>query len=493
MRAYASSLHAWKSLERQEGIKVPHGLVFPLAVVQALGRPHGLEMTAEEHHPAGPAGFDAVFISVLDSRCMVSTAARFRAWGLPLRRRDRSPRDPLIWAGGQGLHNPLPYSEVADLIVVGDAEDPLPLLLAAWERHGNGPAFLAAAAAVPGVYVPSLHDPARDVIAQSVASDISVTLREPISVSLDGTRRLEIARGCKYKCAFCSLGWRAPARENSAAAVIAEIARSPSRMHLQAGDAESHTGIDLIRQALRDHGGTDQGWTGRLDTLFENPDQTVPGQKRYAFGVEGASWRLRRAVGKGYLTDERLIADTLRFYEAVESDGYGRAAWHMISGLPGERPRDILDLIAVIKAIEEGRGRAGGNRKNLAVHWQPFTPLPGTPMQWCAAGSGARRMSSYLDGLRRELKWVKFSQLNGRTDGMAGVCAVLSRSSGERAARLLEALADGPVATAAAEEIAGATAGALDPDAPLPWDFIRAAHDRATLRRAYDAMLARLG
>lgn len=489
MRVYASSLHAWRSLERQEGIKVPHGLVFSLAVVEAIGKPHGLQMAAEEHEPAGPAGYDGVFISVLDSRCMVSTAEHFRTWRMPLRRRDRVPgAHPLVWAGGQGLHNPRPYSEIADLVVVGDAEDPLPALLALWHDHGNSARFLGEAAAVPGVYVPSVHHPARDVITQSVAADISVTLREPVSVSLDGTRRLEIARGCRYKCAFCSLGWRAPVRENGAERVAAEIGRSPRRVHLQAGDAESHSGIGLIREALRDHGGSDQGWTGRLDTLFENPDQTVPGQKRYAFGVEGVSYRLRRAVGKGYLTDERLIADTLRFFAAIEGDRYGRAAWHMISGLPGERPEEALELVRVVQAINQAR--RGMTKRNLAVHWQPFCPLPGTPMQWCPAGHGARRMASMLDGMR--LDWLKFRQAAGRTDGMAGVCTVLSRSAGEPAARLLEALAAGPVTTARAEEITGTLAGQLDPDGPLPWDFIATAHDRGTLRRAYDAMLARL-
>lgn len=490
MRAYASSLHAWKSLEAQEGIRVPHGLVFPLAVVGRIGAPHGLILDAEEHHPEGPAGYDAVFISVLDSRCMAATASRFAAWGLPLRRRDRDPaRHPLVWAGGQGLHAPLPYSEIADLIVVGDAEDPLPALLAAWDGHGSSRRFLAAAAAVPGVYVPSVHDPARDVITQSVSRDIGITLREDISVSLDGTRRLEIARGCRYKCAFCSLGWRAPVRENPAAAVAEEIMRSPRRVHLQAGDAESHTGIDEIRAALRARGGSDQGWTGRLDSLFENPDQTVPGQKRYAFGVEGVSWRLRRAVGKGYLTDERLESDTLRFYAAIEGDSYGRAAWHLISGLPGERPAEVLDLIRVIRRIDEGR--RGMTRRNLAVHWQPFCPLPGTPMQWCPAGHGARSMASRLDGLS-SLAWLKFRQHAGRGDQMAAACTVLSRSAGERAAALMETIAAGPVSVALAEQIGGASAGQLDPDGPLPWDFVGHGHGKAVLRRAYDAMLARL-
>lgn len=488
MKAFASSLHAWKALERQEGIKVPHGLVFPLAVVGAIGRPHGLELAAEEHCPEGPAGSDAVFISVLDSRCMAETARRFRAWGMPLRSRDRAPGMPLVWAGGQGLHNPLPYSSVADLVVIGDAEDPLPELLRLWHSCGNGSRFLREAAAVPGVFVPSVHDPGRDVVAQSVASDIGITLREQVSVSLDGTRRLEIARGCRYKCAFCSLGWRAPARENPAGLVVSEIARSPQRVHLQAGDAESHSGIALIRQALRDRGGSDQGWTGRLDTLFENPDQVIPGQKRYAFGVEGVSWRLRRAVGKGYLTDERLTADTLRFFASVEDDRYGRAAWHLISGLPGERPAEALDLVRVIQAIDAGR--RGTTRRNLALHWQPFCPLPGTPMQWCPAGTGARRMTAMMGGLRCD--WLKLRHLAGRGDGMAGVCTVLSRSSGDRAAALMEALADAPVTVAGAEAITGASAGQLDPDGPLPWDFVAQAHGKAALRRAYDAMLARL-
>ena len=315
MRAFASSLFAWRSIEKQEGIKVPHGLVFPLAVVEAIGAPHGLAFAAEETTPDGPSGFDAIFISVLDSRCMVEAAKHFRAWGVPFRRSDRQPfgRYPLVWCGGQGLHNPLPMAPVFDLCVIGDGEDPLPSLLALWERHGNTRGFLAAAATVPGVFVPSHHDPREVTIEQSVSSDVGITLRNAIDVSHNKTRRIEIARGCRYKCTFCSLGWRTPVRENSAEQIITEIKRSPKLVHLQAGDAESHSGIDEIRTALRAHGGHDQGWTGRLDSLFENPDQTIPGQKRYAFGIEGMSYRLRAAVGKGYLTDERLVDDTCHF------------------------------------------------------------------------------------------------------------------------------------------------------------------------------------
>jgi hypothetical protein len=264
--------------------------------------------------------------------------------------------------------------------------------------------------------------------------------------------------------------------------------KSPKRVHLQAGDAESHSGIDEIRTALRAHGGSDQGWTGRLDSLFENPDQTIPGQKRYAFGVEGVSERLRRAVGKGYLTDDRLISDTTRFFDSIEGDGKGRGAWHIIAGLPGERRGEELALAKVIDRINDLR--RGKVARNLSLHWQPFQPLPGTPMQWCAGGTGARGKIARLRFVESH-DWVRVRQLGGRSDSMALVCTVLARAD-ERGATLLEALSEGAVTPDKAAAIAGTTYGALEPNEPLPWEFIKTAHDRTVLRRAYDVMLARL-
>jgi len=489
MRALASSFSAWRLLEQQEGTKVPHGLVYSLAVVGTIGQPHGLNLVAEESLTDRRArDFDAVFISVLDSRCMIGAAQHFDRWGLPLDRRARTDSDPLVWAGGQGLANPRPFDLIADLIVVGDAEQPLPALLALWNTGARRQTFLEQAAGVPGVYVPSVHDPAHDRVQLSVSDVIDASLRDEISVSLDGTRRIEIARGCRYKCTFCSLGWRAPVRENTSADVITQIRRSPKRVHLQAGDAESHSGIGEIRAALADHGGIDQGWTGRLDTLLLNPDVSTPGSKRYAFGVEGVSHRLRRAFGKGYLTDERLIADTLTFLDSIEGPTVGRTAWHMISGLPAERDRETLDLARVVTTIQQRR--RGKTKRKLSLHWQPFQPLPWTPAQWFGAGAAARAKIDVMRSLERD-PWLLIEQLGGRTDSMAKVCTVLSRSSGEGALRLLASLRT-KVTPEQAEDIAGVGFGPLELEAPLPWDFIDGAYTRAQLRRAFDVCVARL-
>jgi hypothetical protein len=481
-------------LEQQEGVRVPHGLVFPLAIVAAIGGPHGLDLVAEEETADPVTAFDAVFISVLDSRCAVHIGERFIEWRMPIRSADRRPVGswPLVWLGGSGAHNPAPFGAIADLVVIGDAEDPLPQLLALWDAHGNTERFLSAAAAIEGVWVPSVHGPSSSAppITQAVASDITVTLRHEISVNLDNRRRIEIARGCRYNCHFCSLGWRTPLRENPAEAVVAEIRRSPKLVHLQAGDAESHSGISEIRAALREHGGFDSGWTGRLDSLLENPDQTIPGQKRYAFGVEGVSYRLRRAVGKGYLTDERLIDDTVRFFGQVEDSSVGRAAWHLIAGLPTERIIDYPALGAVVAEID-ARQRANRSRKrNLSLHWQPFQPLPGTPMQWAPCGGGARRAAFILAHLRH-CSHLQVRHVVGRTDQMARLCTLISRAD-ERAVDLFDALARRRVGLDEARAITGGTWDELPVDVALPWDFIVTWRSKEFLARSWVGVQRRL-
>lgn len=464
MRALASSLGSWRLLERQEGTRVPHGLTFPLAVVEAIGRSHGLVMVAEEETDERALDFDAVFVSVMDARCLFDAGKHFAEWGIPPRRADRGDRCPLVFVGGQMLRNPQPFYDVADVIVVGDAEDPLPALLDLWHSHDRT-SFLRRAADVPGVLVPVHHSVDHPVVL-SVARDIGVTLREDITVSLDGTRRMEIARGCRYKCGFCSLGWRAPLRENAAAQVVEAVRLSPRRVHLQAGDAESHTGIRVIRRALDEHQAYDQGWTGRLDTLLANPDATNHASKRYAFGVEGVSHRLRRAVGKGYLTDERLVRDTCAHLAAIDGDSKGRAAWHVIAGLPTQRPDEWRHLARVISDIQ--RSYRGKHARNLSLHWQPFCPLPGTPMQWYAAGASARVMASRMKAVEGHGR-VRIRSVVGRTDEAARLATVLARSD-RRAVRVLERT-EATTARAAAY-MTGATWLELDPSEPAPWDHV---------------------
>ena len=471
-------------LQENSKTKGKHGLAFPLAIVAAIGKPFGLTIDAQEHHPLA-AGYDAVFVTVLDSRCMLESAKHFHSMGIPLRRAERPVgKFPLVWAGGQGLHNPRPYGDIADLILIGDAEDALPVLLRLWDSHGNTVQFLEEAANVPGVWVPSLG---LYPVTQQVASDIGISLRNDIRVSLDGSRRMEIARGCRSKCTFCSLGWRAPVRENSASDILHQVSLSGKRVHLQAGDAEGHREIATIRRELAVMGSLDQGWTGRVDSFFENPEGRVAGHKRYAFGIEGISQRLRAAVGKPNLTDEYLAQSTAEFFRRIEGDSMGKTCWHVIAGLPTERASEALDLGLVIQRINE---LSSGTARELEIHWQPFQPLPGTPMQWCAAGTGARKLAARIKSWER-LPWCRIKQIAGRGDNTALICSALARSD-ERGIRIMEEYPSGELTPERACEISGATFGEISVSEELPWDFVQHHYHRETLEKAHHVMMKRL-
>lgn len=110
-------------------------------------------------------------------------------------------------------------------------------------------------------------------------------------------------------------------------------------------------------------------------------------------------------------------------------------------------------------------------------------------MQWFGAGGGARRFASVFRSLQGQA-WVPVLQLTGRTDDVAKVCTVLSRAD-RRGADLLDAMADAIVSPERAAEIGGIGWAPLDPDVPLPWDFIAHAN-KDKLRRGYDVMVRRL-
>ena len=183
------------------------------------------------------------------------------------------------------------------------------------------------------------------------------------------------------------------------------------------------------------------------------------------------------------------MEDTARFFRSIEGDGKGRGAWHIISGLPGERRYEELELAKVIQRIDKQVRYA--TPRNLALHWQPFQPIPGTPMQWCGGGTGARQKIDALRFIESKCNFVRVRQLGGRTDTMALVCTVLARSD-ERGGDLLEALGERMVSPNDAATIAGTTYGPIDPDGPLPWDFVATTYSKSVLRRAYDVMVSRL-
>lgn len=472
MKALAVSPGTWEGLKRSTGNEGHGGLTFSLHIVAEIGRPHGLELRTS----GGVKDVDALFFAVHDFSAMLDLHDTFRKLKLPLRRAERSERYPLVWAGGQGTFNPLPLADVADLVVLGDADESLPVLLGLWERHGNTLGFLSAAATVPGVFVPSLHNENEVRLVRGWSKDISIALGRGVA---SRQSRLEISRGCKSKCLFCGLGWMGPARHNSAAAILQSIS-GLSSVHLQACDAEQHPDIARIRERMAASGQKDTGCTSRIDSAHQQKHAFLY-DKQFNFGIEGATEAGRKRIGKGALTNDAIVDAMLGFYDRhqrLEQPGK-LVAWHMISDLPGESVADVAELAETLRSIDDGLASKVKGHGYLEVRWQPLFPQPGTPLQWCAAGGDPWTWSDALDRQTKRMRFLRLTHRSGRTGMRNALVTALVRSG-----------RNGPVMIDdAAPSFSGF--GELPLGAPMPWDFVDGYYSRELLEKAARKALLR--
>src|SRR5881409_2327888 len=79
--------------------------------------------------------------------------------GIPPRASARRPHDPLVLMGGVcAFSNPEPMAPFMDFVVVGEGEELVVELIAAYrDESGNRAAFLARVAALSGIYVPGRY------------------------------------------------------------------------------------------------------------------------------------------------------------------------------------------------------------------------------------------------------------------------------------------------------------------------------------------------
>jgi radical SAM superfamily enzyme YgiQ (UPF0313 family) len=156
------------------------------------------------------------------------TTERFRSLRLATRVRELFPEALILIGGHDASRDPKWFLKpCVDVIVVGDGEEVMPQLADAWGRtrdlrkvpgllinDPSGPIHTGPAAARPNI--DDLPFPARHLI-KEYAGEYYINFRRPLAL-------LETARGCPFKCNFCSV-WKfhETFREKSPARVVKEI------------------------------------------------------------------------------------------------------------------------------------------------------------------------------------------------------------------------------------------------------------------------------
>ena len=337
--------------------------------------------------------------------------------GLPLRSADRGEDCPLVVAGGTAMYNPEPLADFIDIVLLGEGEDEVRVLIAlsrrarteGWDKART----LREAAQLEGFYVPSLYD----VTYHADGTVQAVTPREgapakvrkrivqdmdksyfPVKSIVPSTEivhdrvTLEVFRGCIRGCRFCQAGYvYRPVRCRSKDQLVDYGIRACEdsgyqEMTLSSLSTSDYPQLvelcdDLEAYCDSHHVGLSLPSLRADNFSMALTERLAKGRKAgLTFAPEAGTQRLRDAINKN-LTEEDLIESLRRAF----SNGWNAVKLYFMLGLPTETDEDIIGIAemanhAIHTWREYASNKARGVRITVSTSW--FVPKPFTAFQW---------------------------------------------------------------------------------------------------------------
>ena len=502
--------------------------------MDTLLREKGLEpVSLESRRPL--RDFDFVGFSLGSELCYTNVLRLLFLGNIPLRAQERGPHYPLIIGGGPCTMNPEPMHAFFDMFVIGEAEEAIAEIIAAYEAHKdayksgrlNKEDLLYFLSQIEGVYVPSLYEvvltenagvdsfkPTREgvppVVKKRFVKDFNsvffpVDWIVPYIQVVHDRISLEVMRGCPNRCRFCQARSQyAPVRIRTAETVM--------RLARQSYACTGYEEISLCGLSVSDY-----------PYLGESLKELIGFFKSRAVGISLPSVKARAMLGdlfsliasikKSGLTfapeagSERLRVKLAKdfeegvFFEALErayAGGYQHVKLYFMIGLPQETDEDLDGIIEFSTRVSELRRKIAQSPAQVNISINTFIPKPHTPFQWYAMDTPetVRRKQEYL---RKKLKNRRL-QVSFHNHSMSFLEAVLSRGDRRLSDVIMRACDKGARFDAWSDQFvyerweeAFKEAGidpysylqARSPDESLPWDFIDVCVDKEALRQEY--------
>ncbi len=337
--------------------------------------------------------------------------------GIPLHSRDRQGLRHMVFAGGVCAYNPEPLADFVDFFSLGEGEEITVEIVTLYRKakleDWSKAQFLAEAARIPGVYVPSLYthryhdDGTLSAIEPAPGAPTTVTKRivEDLDKAYFPTRgivptteivhdrsNLEVFRGCIRGCRFCQAGFSCrPVRKKSPEVLYAQALES-----LQ--DSGNHE-LTLASLSTSDYKGLKELTDLLIPYCWEKKvNLSVPSLRAdnfsrelmeklqtvrksgLTFAPEAGTQRLRDVINKN-LTEEEILETCARAF----SGGWNNVKLYFMLGLPTETDEDVLGIAELVyKIIKTWQVNASNKKRGLRVHVATafFVPKPFTPFQW---------------------------------------------------------------------------------------------------------------
>ena len=337
--------------------------------------------------------------------------------GLPLRSEERYGLAPIVVAGGTCAYNPEPLAPFVDLFVLGEGEEVsvelIQLYRKARDEYWSKEEFLAAAAQIAGVYVPSLYEvayredgtlesvtPAEGVppvVTKRIVQDFNHSFF-PVKTIVPSTEivhdrvMLEVFRGCIRGCRFCQAGYAyRPVRSRDPEILI--------QQGIEACKDSGYQEMTMSSLSTSDYRPLEQLCDGLLEWCEPNKvSLSLPSLRAdnfslglmervqhvrksgLTFAPEAGTQRLRDAINKN-VTEEEL----LRSCRTAFSGGWSSVKLYFMLGLPTETDEDVLGIADLAEKVYQAWKETTPNPKRgvtITVSTAWFVPKPHTAFQW---------------------------------------------------------------------------------------------------------------
>jgi len=383
--------------------------------IEKLMREHGLPWySLESFTPL--ADFDVVGFTLQYDLCCSNVLTMLDLGGIPLRAADRNERHPLVVAGGPSAMNPEPIAPFVDLFVIGDGEESLPAVCAAWaELKAAGVdrtnALAQMARRLPYVYAPQLYEPIfspegrqaglrallpniPDAVQPAVVRDLDalplpVAPVVPYVECVHDRIAIEIMRGCPGHCRFCqSTTLKRPLRMRSIDTIIAAALATYrntglNEISLLSLSTSDYPHYDVLMQRLQETF-RPLGVSISMPSLRINEQLAAVGRlmntdrsSGLTLAPEAARDDMRRQIGKR-ITNEDLYAGCRSAFQS----GFQRVKLYFMCGLPGERQADLDGIVEMAETISRIGKEVQGRFATVVANVSNFVPKPHTPFQW---------------------------------------------------------------------------------------------------------------
>ncbi|MDD6146231.1 MAG: TIGR03960 family B12-binding radical SAM protein [Oscillospiraceae bacterium] len=367
--------------------------------------------------------FDLIGFTLQYELCYTNVLNMLDLAGLPIRAADRRDLTPIVVGGGPCVCNPEPMADFFDMFMIGEGEEMqnevFDLLIECKEKGKSKQEFLALAAQIKGVYVPSFYDVeynddltvksvtathgAPEKVTKRVISDLDkVHYPEkfivPFVEVVHDRVVHEILRGCIRGCRFCQAGFTyRPIREKSADTVNDQCMKlchstGYDEISLSSLSTSDYTHLEELMEKLL-------SWTEkervnialpslRVDNFSEKLMGYLNRVRRsgLTFAPEAGTQRLRDAINKNVTEEEMLTTARQAF-----SGGWTAVKLYFMLGLPTETYDDVAGIAElaqkVVGEFYTNPDRPKGKGVQVSISVASFVPKPFTPFQWEAQNS----------------------------------------------------------------------------------------------------------